>query len=96
MIDLLRFMYPNVSGEYLIQISNFCVALSWILASFGVRGTSIESVAQRKIQYEGFLVILIGLFLVIPMGIHSNISFNFFYCIQFLIPIPLTKRKEVI
>jgi len=89
MIDLLRFMYPNASTEGLIRISNFCVLLGWVFTFLGVLGTSIESVAQRKILYEGFPIIIIGLFFVIHMGMHSNISFtNFFYCTQFLIPIP--------
>jgi hypothetical protein len=89
MIDLLRFMHPNASGEYLIQISNFCVLLGWFLICLVVLGTSVEAVAQRKIIYEGFPLIFIGLFLVIPMGIHSNISVtNFFYYFQLLIPIP--------
>jgi hypothetical protein len=89
MIDLLRFMYPNASTETLIQISNFCVLLGWFLICLVVLGTSVEAVAQRKIIYEGFPLIFMGLFLVIPMGMYSNISFaNFFYCTQFLIPIP--------
>ena len=87
MIDVLKLMYPYASPTELTQISNFCVFLGWFLICLGFFSTIIESIYQKKVFYEGFPLILFGLFFIILMGIHSDISFfNNYYCIQFLIP----------
>lgn len=83
MIDLLKYVYPNVSTAEIIQISNFCVYLGWVLTYLGLLGTTVESIGQKRIFYEGFPLIFLGLFSIISMGTHSNVSFsNFFCCTQ--------------
>ena len=88
MIDLLKFVYPNVSTAELTNISNFCVFLGGVLSFLGILSIVVESIGQKKVFLEGFPLMFVGLFFIIPMGMHSNISFtSFFYCIQLLIPI---------
>ena len=88
MIDLLKFVYPNVSTVELTNISNFCVFLGGFLTFLGLLSIVVESIGQKELFLEGFPLVFLGLFFVIPMGMHSNVSFSsFFYCIQFLIPI---------
>ena len=88
MIDLLKFVYPNVSMVELTNISNFCVFLGGVLSFLGILSIVVESIGQKKVFLEGFPLVFLGLFFIIPMGMHSNISFSsFFYCIQLLIPI---------
>ena len=88
MIDLLKFVYPNASPAELTQISNFCVFLGWVIVCLGLLGTVVESIGQMKLIYEGFPLILMGFFFIIPMGMHSSASlFSFFYNTQIIIPI---------
>ena len=88
MIDILRFMYPNASVEYLISTSNVCVIIGWVIVYLGVLGLFMESIGQRRLVYEAFPLIICGLFFIESLGMHSNISFtNFFDCMPFIIPI---------
>jgi len=89
MFDILRFMYPNVSVEYLIEVSNFFIIAGSIFIFLGVLGLILESIGQKRLFYEAFQLILLGLFLMKTFGMHSNFSVPRFFSfgIQFLIPI---------
>ena len=86
MIDILRFMYPNASDEYLISISTTCALIGWCIVSLGVLGLFMESIGQRRLFYEAFPLILCGFFFIECLGMHSNIS-QFFDCVPIVIPI---------
>ena len=93
MTDILRFLLPNASVDYLISTSNGFVLFGWFMVSFGLLGLFIESIGQRRLLYEAFPLILLGLFLIEPLGMHSNISLtNFFDVIPIniiqILPIP--------
>ena len=86
MIDILRFLLPNASVDYLTKTSNAMVLFGWFIVSFGVLGLFMESIGQRRLFYEAFPLILFGLFMIIPLGMHSNISLtNFFEVIPIII-----------
>ena len=79
MIDILRFLLPNASVDYLTKTSNAMVLFGWVMVSLGLLGFFMESIGQRRLVYEAFPLILIGLFMIEPLGMHSNISLmNFF------------------
>ena len=77
MIDILRFVYPNASAEYLISISNVCVIIGWFNAFLGLLGLFMESIGQKRLFYEAFPLIILGFFFIEVLGMHSN----FFYWI---------------
>ena len=85
MFDILKLMYPDASPLELTLLSNFCVFLGCFLLSLGLFATVIESIYQKKLFYEGFPLILLSLFVIIVMGMHSNISiFSFLNANQIL------------
>ena len=86
MIDILRFLLPNASVDDLITTSNAFVLFGWFIVFFGVMGLFMESIGQRRLFYEAFPLILFGLFMIEPLGMHSNISLtNFFEVIPIII-----------
>jgi len=86
MIDILRFLLPNASVDDLITTSNAFVLFGWFIVFFGVLGLFMESIGQRRLFYEAFPLILFGLFMIEPLGMHSNISLtNFFEVIPIII-----------
>ena len=90
LIDILRFMYPNASAEYLISTSNFCVMIGWGFIFLGALGLFMESIGQRRLFYEAFPLIIGGLFFIEALGMHSNIPYHSFFdfIYQILVPIP--------
>ena len=89
MIDILRILFPNASADYLFSASLFFVVFGAFGIYLGVTGLILESIAQKRLFYEAFPGILFGLFCIIPLGMHSNISFpDFLKCFQLLISIP--------
>jgi len=89
MIDILRFMYPNASDEYLISISNFCVLIGWCFVFVGALGLFMESIGQKRLFYEAFPFILCGFFWIECLGMHSNISLANFFDVIPIIIIPI-------
>ena len=88
LIDILRFVYPDASTDYLIMISSTFVLLGVIIICLAVARVFTEAIAQKKLFYEAFPAILFGLFCIIPLGMHSTISFsNFLNYFQLLNPI---------
>ena len=73
MIDILRFMYPNASAEYLIEMSNLFVIYGSVFIFLGVLGLILESIGQKRLFYEAFQLIILGLFLMKTFGMHSNL-----------------------
>ena len=88
MFDILRFVYPDASTDYLIMISGTFVLLGMIIICLAVARVFTEAIVQKKLLYEAFPAILFGLFCIIPLGMHSTISFsNFLNYFQLLNPI---------
>ena len=88
MFDILRFVYPNASTDYLIMISGTFVLLGIIIICLAVARVFTEAIVQKKLLYEAFPAILLGLFCIFPLGMHSTISFsNFLNYFQLLNPI---------
>ena len=77
MFDILRFVYPNASAEYLISISNVCVIIGWVFVFLGASGLIIESIGQKRLFYEAFPMIILGIFWIISLGMHSDFSIYF-------------------
>ena len=90
MFDILKFLFPNASDEYLISTGNSFVLIGWFMVSLGAFGFFIESIGQRRLFYEAFPLILFGLFCIEALGMHSNIPYHSFFdfIYQILIPIP--------
>ncbi len=89
MIDFLRFLLPNASAEYLTSTSNAMVLFGWFFVSLGLVGFFMESIGQRRLVYEAFPLILAGLFLIVPLGMHTDISVANFFEIIISLPIVL-------
>ena len=89
MFDILRFMYPNASAEYLVGMSNLFVIFGCVFMFLGVLGLILESIGQKRLFYEAFQLILAGLFLMETFGMHSNISFTNFFDVLPIMIIPI-------
>jgi len=88
LFDILKFVYPDASTDYLIMISSTFVLLGMIIICLAVARFFTEAIIQKKLLYEAFPAILFGLFCIIPLGMHSTISFsNFLNYFQLLNPI---------
>jgi len=88
MIDIVRFVYPDASPEYLAEISNFFVIVGWMFMFLGVLGLFMESIGQKRLFYEAFQLIFLGLFCMISLGMHSNFTIFFSSVTPVLVPIP--------
>ena len=75
MIDIIRFMYPNASDESIISGSNFFVLMGWCFIFIGASGLVVESIGQRRLFYEAFPLIILGIFFMEVFGMHANFSY---------------------